>query len=33
MDPELRLKNGQIGRDGVEVLIIDYTSVKCAYSV
>ncbi len=32
LNPELRRKKGQIGRDGLEVSIIDYSSVKCACS-
>ncbi len=32
LNPELRRANDQMGRDGLEVFIIDHSSVKCAYS-
>ncbi len=32
LNQELRREIGQIGRDGLEVFIVDYSSVKRAYS-
>ncbi len=32
LSPGLRREKDQLGRDGLEVFIIDYSSVKCAYS-
>ncbi len=31
LNPELRREKGHVWRDGLEMFIIDYSSVKCAY--
>ncbi len=32
INPGGRREKGQIGRDGLEMFIVDYRSMKCAYS-
>ncbi len=32
LNPELRREKRQIARDGLEMYIIDYNSVNCAYN-
>ncbi len=31
LNPELRREKDQLGRDGLGMFIIDYSSVRCAY--